>query len=90
MEGAVCALKDQDVPEIEVTPEMIEAGADVIWTYFSDVLARGSGTGRETAIEVYRAMKNLEMRSQSARVQQTLLIELVARVTRTEGTVSSA
>lgn len=45
--------------EIEVTPEMIEAGADIIYSYFSDVMSRGSGIGRETATEVYRAMQSL-------------------------------
>jgi hypothetical protein len=36
---------------------MIEAGADVILTHFSDVLSRGSQTGRVTAIAAYQAME---------------------------------
>ncbi len=43
--------------EIEATPEMIEAGADIIWTHFYDVMPRGSDTGRAAAREVYRAMQ---------------------------------
>ena len=46
--------------EIEITPEMIEAGADVIWTFFYDVLPLGSETGREAAIAVYQAMHTQE------------------------------
>jgi hypothetical protein len=45
--------------EFEITPEMIEAGANVIWSLFSDVLSPGSESGREAAIEVFRAMKGL-------------------------------
>jgi hypothetical protein len=44
--------------KFEVTPEMVEAGAEVIWDSFSDVLVRGSETGREVATHVYRAMDN--------------------------------
>jgi hypothetical protein len=40
------------------TPEMIEAGADIIWRAFGDVVAYGSGTGRDVAVEVYQAMRN--------------------------------
>jgi hypothetical protein len=46
--------------EIAITPEIIEAGADVIWTFFYDVLPLGSETGREAAIAVYRAMHTRE------------------------------
>jgi hypothetical protein len=43
--------------EIEITPAMIEAGADVIWCAFSDVIVYGSGTGREVAVSVFQAME---------------------------------
>lgn len=46
-------------PDNEVTPEMIEAGADVIWRSFGDVLVYGSGTGRDVASEVYLAMASV-------------------------------
>jgi hypothetical protein len=49
---------DAGAPEDEITSAMVEAGAEVIWLCFSDVLARGSETGREMAIEVYRAMRS--------------------------------
>jgi hypothetical protein len=45
--------------EIEITPEMIEAGATVIWSAFCDSIAHGSETGRAVATEVYRAMSSL-------------------------------
>jgi hypothetical protein len=43
-------------PNIEITPEMIEAGADLIWRHFGDVVAYGGGLVPELASEVYRAM----------------------------------
>jgi hypothetical protein len=58
--------QDAGAPEIAVTPEMIEAGAKVIWNYFFDVTMYGSGIGREAAAEVYRAMRHLEKSSANA------------------------
>jgi hypothetical protein len=43
--------------ESEATPEMIEAGAEVIWTHFNDVISRGSDSGRAAASQVYQAMQ---------------------------------
>jgi hypothetical protein len=59
--------------EIEIFPEMIEAGADIIYSHFSDVMSRGSGSGRETATEVYRAMQSLchENKTQAKPLLQT-------------------
>jgi hypothetical protein len=54
---------DAGAPETEISPEMIEAGADIIWTYFYDAAPRGSEIGRETAIAVYQAMENLRRRA---------------------------
>jgi hypothetical protein len=34
----------------EITPAMIEAGADIIWSRFDDVFAYGSSTGQALAI----------------------------------------
>lgn len=45
--------------EIEVTPAMIEAGASVVWDWFDDFLAFGSGIGREVAKRVYVAMEGV-------------------------------
>lgn len=42
----------------ELSPEAIEAGAEVIWAAFDDVISYGSGSARETAAEVYRAMRH--------------------------------
>jgi hypothetical protein len=42
--------------QLKITPEMIEAGADVIWRGFGDVISYGSGSGRELALEVFEAM----------------------------------
>jgi hypothetical protein len=42
--------------EIEITPEMIEAGAEVIWAALDGVVAFGSDTGRMWARLVFEAM----------------------------------
>jgi hypothetical protein len=47
---------DADAPETEISPEMIEAGAEIIWTYFYDAVAPGSESARDAAIAVYQAM----------------------------------
>lgn len=49
-----------DSAAIEITPEMIAVGADVIWRLFGDVLSYGSETGRDVAIEVFRAMESVQ------------------------------
>src|SRR5207249_3042703 len=40
--GAACDLGGTGAPEaeIEVTPEMIEAGADVVWRHYAEIMAR--------------------------------------------------
>jgi hypothetical protein len=47
--------------EVEIAPEMIEAGADIIWTHFYDVLSRGSESGRVAAVAVYQAMEKARL-----------------------------
>ena len=47
---------DRPANEIEVTPEMIEAGARVLWERFDMAITFGSQTGRDVAAEVFRAM----------------------------------
>ena len=42
--------------EIEVTPEMVEAGAREVWSALYDATPFGSPLGRETAVAVFRAM----------------------------------
>jgi len=49
--------------EIDITPRMVEVGAEVIWSAFWDVLAYGSDNGRVVAEQVYLAMRNLERQS---------------------------
>jgi hypothetical protein len=44
-------------PEVKITPEMLEAGADVIQRAFNDVIPWGSETAHEAAIAVYQAME---------------------------------
>lgn len=51
-----------DRPATEITPEMIEAGADVVWRYFNDVLPDPT-FGRETAIAVFEAMERLHFQA---------------------------
>ena len=43
-------------PEIEVTPAMIEAGAEVVWQSFSDTEPYGSSFARDVAERVFRVM----------------------------------
>ena len=40
----------------EITPAMIEAGAQIIWNSFGDVIFYGSDLGSELASEVFLAM----------------------------------
>lgn len=42
--------------EIQVTPEMVDAGADLIGRHFYDITDRESGLVRGLAVEVYLAM----------------------------------
>lgn len=43
--------------------EAIEAGAEIIWAHFYDVLPYGSDTARELALSVFEAMARLEKRT---------------------------
>lgn len=56
-------MAETERDEDEVTPAMIEAGGEVIYRWFGDVITRSSETGRDLAIEVYLAMKNAQDRS---------------------------
>ena len=72
----MCDEEAQNSPVV-LTPEMIEAGAKIISTYFYDAVAHGSQSARETAIEVYRAMYNQrETLSQTANSPRTPPISL--------------
>jgi hypothetical protein len=42
--------------EVEITPAMLEAGADIIWRGFGDIISYGSDFGRELALKVFQAM----------------------------------
>lgn len=42
--------------EIEITPEMITAGAEVIYRCFDGTIPYGSSYGERVAVLVYRAM----------------------------------
>ena len=46
--------------EIEITPEMIEAGAKIVWEIFDEVISWGSETGRDVARRAYLAMGSLD------------------------------
>lgn len=43
-------------PEIEITPEMIAAGSEVIWRSFCDEMPWGSTSAHGVVTEVFRAM----------------------------------
>jgi hypothetical protein len=47
--------------EIEITPAMIEAGAEEIWRWFYDVVPFGSDIGREVAKRAYLAMASVQI-----------------------------
>lgn len=49
-------FRDKENKEIEPTPEMVRAGAEVIWSAFNDVMAWGSSSGEDLAKEVFLAM----------------------------------
>ncbi len=42
--------------EIEITPAIVRAGAELIWSYFYDVMIYGDESGRELALRVFQAM----------------------------------
>lgn len=42
--------------KIEISPAMIEAGADIIWRGVGDIISYGSDFGRELALAVFEAM----------------------------------
>ena len=50
------------VRDDEITAEMIEAGAQVVWKQFDDLVPHGSEIGRWTAIEVFQAMEAARLR----------------------------
>ena len=50
------ALAKIDREKTEVSPEVIEAGAEIIWREFGDVVPYGSGTARDVALQVFLAM----------------------------------
>ena len=48
--------KDRNPTEIEITPEMTRAGAEIIWASFSETEVWGSSSGPSVAISVFLAM----------------------------------
>jgi len=50
----------------EITSEMIEAGAQVVWQHFEDLIPYDSETGRWAAIEVFRAMEATRFQPEEA------------------------
>jgi len=53
------AHREAPETEIEVTPEMIEAGAEVIYRCFDGAIPYGSSFGERVAALVYQAMRAL-------------------------------
>jgi hypothetical protein len=49
---------DAGAPEIEPTPEMIEAGMEAIYSFFADAVMPRSEILRQVATEVYQAMES--------------------------------
>jgi hypothetical protein len=50
-----------DTDATEITPAMIEAGADVISQFFYDAVVPGAPLAREAARAVFLAMRNREV-----------------------------
>lgn len=59
MTGRKAERSAQSELEVEATPEMIEAGADVVSGFFSEFVSYGSELSRLTAIAVYSAMERV-------------------------------
>ena len=55
-----------ETSETEVTPAMIEAGADVIYGYFCDAVPPGSALARDAAKAVFLAMRSREASGRKA------------------------
>ena len=51
------AHREAPETEIEITPEMIEAGAEVIFRSFDGVIPYGSSYGERVAVSVFLAMR---------------------------------
>jgi hypothetical protein len=51
---------------VEITPEMLESGCEVIWRSFNDVMGWGSVEARGIVIEVFEAMSRAHAASVSA------------------------
>lgn len=56
-------IADADVPKIEVTPEMIEAGLSELYGYNPD---RSELTAEETVEAIYCLMEKVRLRDQSS------------------------
>ncbi|THD72478.1 MAG: hypothetical protein E7813_04225 [Bradyrhizobium sp.] len=50
-------------PDVEITPAMIDAGAEVIWRFFDETIPYGSSFGELVAREVFLAMNVSRERS---------------------------
>jgi hypothetical protein len=58
--------------EIEITPAMVEAGAEVIWAALDGVVAYGSDTGRMWARLVFEAMAKQSLNASKLTVHRCL------------------
>ena len=53
-------------PGVEITPAMIEAGAEVIWSSFNDIMVWGSAEARGVATAVFEAMSEAALSGDSS------------------------
>lgn len=53
-------FRSKEIKEVEITPEMICAGADVVSAFFDEAVAYGSETARVVAVSVYEAMVSVD------------------------------
>jgi hypothetical protein len=63
-------MSKDDIPEIEITPEMIEAGAAILDVDTAQDLMEGWARPREVAEAVYLAMRQLAVATPSVRREQ--------------------
>jgi hypothetical protein len=59
-------LSEAGAPEVEITREMIEAGREVVWDYFSEYFLGTGVCPREIALEIFREMDKCRISKKSA------------------------
>lgn len=64
------AHSELPAPELEITPGMIRAGAEIVWRSFDGTIPYGSSFGEHVAVQVYRAICEQRARELSSKLSQ--------------------